>query len=337
MKKKFFVLIAVAVFCVFFAAQLSWAAKYTIRFSHTMSAKPDAQYHIWALKFKELAEEFSKGELEVKVFPGGQFGGQIAAGKKLQMGGIIEMMVGASNNLAALCSALDIFTLPYIFKDVPCGVVRVLHNRALREDISQETERRANFRIPAWTTAGMRNMMNSKHPILKPADLHDLRMRVAKNPILVDAYKAWGGNPISIANTETFSALQTGVADGNDGTASWAWNLKFYEVQKYYSITNHQMTPVVMIINSKFYRGLPENIRRAIDRAAVTSTVGYIDCWIINQHRSIVKGFEEKGMEMAYPDLEPFREGVRPVWDKYSDHVGGWDRINRVLDLQKDW
>jgi len=302
-----------------------------------MSAKPDAQYHIWALKFKDLAEELSNGELEVKVYPGSQFGGQIAAAKKLQMGGIIDMMVGASNNLAALCSSLDVYTLPYIFKTVPCGILRVLHDRALREEISRETEKKANFRIPAWTAAGMRNMMNSKHPILKPADLHDLRMRVAKNPILVDAYKAWGGNPISIANTETFSALQTKVADGNDGTAMWAWNLKFYEVQKYFAVTRHQMTPVVMIINNKFYNGLPERIQKAIDRAAITSTRAFIDCWIIDKQRTIVNAFKEKGMEITYPDLEPFREGVRPVWDKYSGHVGGWDRINRILDLQKDW
>ena len=263
-------------------------------------------------------------------------GSQIDVAKKVQIGSI-QMQVGAANNFAALYSGFDLFTLPFLFKNVECGVLNVLHNNALKEELSREAEKKANLSILAWSTAGMRNMMNSKYPILKPADLKDLRMRVARNPILMDAYKALGGNPISIANTETFSALQTGVADGNDGTASWAWNLKFYEVQKYLSVTNHQMTVIPLIINNKFYNGLPKNIRRAIRQAAFVATHGYIDCWIINFQNNIIKAFEEKGMEIAYPDLKPFREGVRPVWDKYADHVGGMKRIELVVELQKDW
>ena len=145
----------------------------------------------------------------------------MAAAKKLQLGSI-EMEICATNNLAPLYNGFDLFTLPFLIEKEECGIKKVLRNVDLRKQISIEAENKANIRLLAWTSGGMRNMMNSKHPILKPEDLKDLRMRVAKNPILLDTYKILGGNPIGIAAAETFSALQTKVVDGNDGTGQWA-------------------------------------------------------------------------------------------------------------------
>lgn len=334
MRKRLSMMFALVFFCVFFGSGISWAAQYTIKLAHIEAPTPDAQYQLWALKFKELAEEFSHGAIEVKIYPAGQLGSDIPVAKKVQMGAV-QMQIIANNNLAALCPIMDLFTLPFLFKSVPCGVLNVLHNDSLREDISKRTEK-ANIRILAWSTAGMRNIMNSKHPILKPSDLKDLRIRVAKNPILIDTYKALGGNPIGIAPSETFSALQTRVVDGNDGSAAWAWNSKFYEVQKYLSITRHQMTVTAMIINDKFYNALPAKMRQILRRAAIISTEAYVDPWIIKFQRDIIKRFAEKGLKISYPDLVPFRKAVRPVWDKYAKRVGGWKMINRVVDMQKD-
>lgn len=335
MKKKFFMMIAVVVYCVVFAAQMSWAAQYTIKFAHTLPPKKDSQYHIWALKFAEYLDKYTKGAVEVKILPGGQMGSQIVAAKKLQMN-FIQMQTAAANNLAALYPGFDLFTLPFLFKDLECGVLRVLQNEALREDISREAEEQANIRVLAFSASGLRYMMNNKHPILKPSDLKGLRMRVAKNPILLDTYKQLGGSPVGIAPTETYSALQTGVVDGHDGSPAWGWAMKFYEVQKYYSVTNHQLVTIPMIINNKFYESLPKDIQKAIRNAAFNSTWGFINSWHIDFIHNIIEKYKEKGVEIVYPDLKPFMKAVKPVWEKYADRVGGMKRIERALELQKD-
>ena len=334
MKRCFVILTLALCIAAFMNVQPAAAAQYTISFAHNLPPKDTSQYHVWFVKFKEYVERFSKGAIEMKEFPASQMGDDVVAAKKLQMNAI-QMQIVAANNLASFYSGFDLFTLPFIAKSLECGIINVLRDEELRKDVSREAEAKANIRVLAWSSSGMRNMMNSKHPIQKPDDLKGLRFRVAKNPILLDLYAALGGNAIGIASAETFSALQTKVVDGNDGSIGWAHGLKFYEVQKYYSITNHQMVTMALIINNKFYLGLPENIRKAIDQAAIIST-SLIDSWIMEKESVLIDDLAKRGMEVIYPDLEPFRSVAKSVWEKYADRVGGMKRIERVVELQKD-
>ena len=325
--------IVAIIFCTFSIADFSWAAQYKFKIAHNMPAKKDAVFHLWCLKFKQLTEKYTNGAVAFQVFPAYQLGSTMDMAKKLQMGAI-DFQIGPANNFAALYSGFDLFSLPFLMKSLECGFA-VMEDTALREELSREAEKKANIRILAYSTPGMRNMMNGKHPILKPADLKGLRMRVAKNPIFLDTYKSLGGDPIGIAPNEVFSALQTGVADGNDGGAAWAYAHKLYEVQKYYSITNHQLVVGALIVNNQLYQRLPAKIQAAINRAADESAF-YSRGWLLNFHDGLIKTFKEKGLQISYPNLEPFRKAVQPVWDKYADYVGGKQRIQKVLDLQKN-
>jgi len=329
MKPKMLIVfpIVLSVLLLFTATQVI-AARYTIRMAHVQPLKENV-FHIWTSKFKELAEKYTNGAVEVKELGGGQMGSDQVAGKKLQMGAI-EAQAVAVNNLAPLYPEFDIFTLPFLLKDF-AHAEKVLSSDVVKE-LSEGAAQKANLRMLGWTPSNFRNMTNSKHPILKPEDLKDLRMRVAKNPVMIDTYTALGGNPIGMAPTELFSALQTKVVDGQDGGAHWAYALKVYEVQKYLSVTNHQCAVAVLAMNNKFFTGLPKEVQQQLEKAAYESTI-YITGWARGVNGDIVDRYKEKGMKIDYPDLKPFVEKVKPVWEKNAKRVGGMERIQKVYNM----
>jgi len=317
----------------FFFTQTSGAAETTLKFAHNMPPKDNALYHRYFLKFEELAKKYANGSVKFREFPSSQLGSDQQAAKKLQLGAI-DMMIIASNNLAQLYGGFDLFTLPFLFKNMGCGIDHVLTNDALLQDISSGAQKKANIRVLAFAFAGMRNIMNSKKPILKPADLKGVRMRVAKNKILLSTYAALGSDAIGIASKETYGALQTGVVDGHDGGTPWAYAHKLHEVQKYISITGHQMVVLSVIINNRAFEKLPKKAQKGIARAAREAAKVNMN-WAKDNEQKTYGLFEKSGLKFSYPDLKPFQEAVKPVWGKFAERVGGWERIKRVQNLQK--
>ncbi|MGY9001813.1 MAG: TRAP transporter substrate-binding protein [Rhodospirillales bacterium] len=317
----------------FFFPQTSVSAETIIKFSHNMPPKKTATYHRYFLKFQELANKYTNNAVTLREFPAAQMGSDQKAAKKLQLG-TIEMMAVASNNLAQLYGGFDLFTLPFIFKNLACATDHVLTDKGLLNDISSGAQKKANIRVLAFGVGGMRNMMNSKKPILTPADLKGVRMRVAKNPIQLDTYKALGADAIGIAAKETYSALQTRVVDGHDGGSSWAYSHKLHEVQKYISITGHQVVVVSVIMNNKAFNKLSKKVQVGLTRAAQEAATDNMN-YMKNNESTIMGHFRKAGLKFSEPDLAPFRSAVKDVWGKYADRVGGWDRINRVQELQK--
>lgn len=315
-----------------FIAQPTLAAS-TFKFAHNMPPKKNASYHLLYLKFEELAKKYTGGEVTFREFPSAQLGSDQKAAKKLQLG-TIEMMAVASNNIAKFYGGFDLFTLPFLFKSLECGIDHVLTDDGLLNDISAGAQKKANMRVLAFGVGGMRNIMNSKKPILKPADLKGVRMRVAKNPIQLDTYKALGADAIGIAAKETYGSLQTRVVDGHDGGSSWAFAHKLYEVQKYISITGHQMVVYSVIVNNKSFEKLSKKSQDGIARAAREAATENM-AWMKGNEGKIIDHFVKSGLKLSRPDLTPFQTAVKPVWDKYAKRVGGWDRINKVQALQK--
>ena len=179
-------------------AQAGNADPITIKFAHNSPVRMDASFHRYFVKFSTLAEKYTNGKVKFQEFPASQMGSDGAAAKKLQLG-LIQMMDLASNNIANLYSGFDLFTLPFLINGMDCGVDHVLTDPSCCMRFRKAREKKANIHVLAFEIGGMRNMMNSKHPIMSPADLKGLRMRVAKNPILLDTYKALGADVIGVA------------------------------------------------------------------------------------------------------------------------------------------
>ncbi len=307
------------------------AAKYVMRFAHNNPPKPQLLYQATALTMRKNLQVYSKGDIDIQIFPSSQLGKDRVAAKKVQLGSV-QMQLVASNNITAFDRRLDIFTLPFMFSSFK-GAAKVF-NSDIGKTIGENFRKKSGIRVLGFVATGFRNMMNSKHSIMKPTDLGDLRMRIAKNPIMVETYKSLGGSTIGMAPTELFSALSTRTVDGHDGGSSWAWAMKLYEVQKYLSITRHQLVAGALIMNDKYYENLPGAMRKAVLLAA-RDTIAWANAYAEEAEKDIMKGFAEKGLTVSTPDLKPFRKAVRPVHQKFADKVGGIDLINRILKMQE--
>lgn len=307
------------------------AAKYVMKFAHNSPPKPELLYQGTALVFKTLLQIYSRGEADIEIFPSSQLGDDGVAAKKVQLGSIHVQLV-ASNNISTFDRRYDIYTLPFLFGSFK-GAAKVF-NGPVGERIAENFRQKSGVRVLGNIATGFRNITNSKHPILKPADLKGLRIRIAKNPIMVATYEAMGGSTIGMAPSEAFSALSTKTVDGQDGGSAWAWAQKFYEVQKYLSITRHQLVAGSLIINDKYFSGLPKNIQDAVLKAARES-IDWANAYAEAEEENIVKGFAAKGLKVDRPGLKPFREAVKPVYAKFAGPLGGMDLINKILDAQK--
>jgi len=213
------------------------------------------------------------------------------------------------------------------------GAAKVF-NSEIGKTIGENFRKKSGIRVLGFIATGFRNMMNSKHPILKPSDLGDLRMRIAKNPIMVATYESLGGSTIGMSPTELFSALATKTVDGHDGGSSWSWAQKHYEVQKYLSITRHQLVAGAFIMNDKYFQGLSKKNQQAVLKAA-TDAINWANAYAEENEKEIMKGFARKGLKVVTPDIAPFRKAVKVVHKKFADQVGGMDLINRILAMQK--
>jgi len=307
------------------------AAKYVMKFAHNNPPKPDLLYHGTALVFQTFLKVYTKGEADVQIFPSSQLGRDAVAAKKVQLGSI-QLQIVASNNISAFDRRMDILTLPFMFSSFK-GAEKVF-NSEVGKGIAEGFRQKSGIRVLGFIATGFRNMTNSKHPILKPADLGNLRMRIAKNPIMVETYKALGGSTIGMAPTEVFSALSTKTVDGQDGGSSWAWAMKFYEVQKYLSLTRHQMVAGAFIINDKYFGSLPKPMQAAVLRAA-KDAIAWANDYAEKNEEEIIKGFAAKGLKVDTPNLKPFQKAVQPVHKMFADKVGGMDLINKILAMQQ--
>lgn len=211
-----------------FVSTASFAATYNIKLAHNLPATQASLLHQAALKFKAELEKESAGQATIQIFPATQLGSDVSVAKKVQSGAV-EMEIITANKLGAFYPAIDLYSLPFLMNDFDAAA-RVF-TTAVHKAVVDEMEKQSGLKAVAFVAQGFRNITNSKHPINRPEDLRDLKIRVPKNKIELALFKALGANPVNIAGSELFSALQQGVADGQDGAAAWAFAKKVYEVQ----------------------------------------------------------------------------------------------------------
>ena len=185
-------------------------------------------------KFVELFEAEDGWQAQgIKMFLNGQLGSEQDTVNDAAIG-TLDFSVLAINNITPFSPTVGVLTLPYVILSLDEAVK--LTQGDVGKELTENTIRDAGVRIIGWTYAGYRVLSNSKKPIKTMEDLEGVVVRVPKNEIMIDTYNSWGNNPTPMAWSETFTALQQGVVDGQDNPYLTIHSMKFYEVQKY--ITN---------------------------------------------------------------------------------------------------
>jgi C4-dicarboxylate-binding protein DctP len=232
-----------------------------IKFSHVVAENtPKGQ---GALKFKELAEARTKGRVKVEVYPNSQLFKDGEEMQMLQLGNV-QMLAPSVSKFGPLgVRAFEVFDLPFIFDDE-----KDLHNVTqgrIGQQLFKMLESKGITGLAYWDN-GFKQMSSNK-PLRTPADFRGQKIRIQSSKVLDGQMRALGATPQVMAFSEVYQALQTGVVDGQENTWSNIYTQRFYEVQKYITVSNHGVIQYAVIVNKKFWDGLPADIRATLDGA----------------------------------------------------------------------
>lgn len=282
----------------------------TIRLPHTTAV--GSHFDVGATKFAELLAEKSGGELQVRVFPGGQLGEETEVIQGVQ-NGIIQMTFIGHDPLAQFASITTLLSLPYLFND---------HQHAFRVldgpvgDAIEEQLASKNLLVLGWGNNGARVYTNSRRPIEAPEDMAGLKLRSPENPVNLAITRAMGGTPLAMPYGEVYTALQQGTIDGQENAVINIYPARLQEVQKYMSMTHHLLSFTVLVVNRQFFESLSPELQEAM-QAAADEALAYQHQHVENVTAEMIAEMEADGVQVNWPDLEPFREATRSVHDEY--------------------
>lgn len=302
------------------------AANVVIKLGHI--AEPTHPYGKGGDYFAKLVAEKSGGEIEVKVFPNSQLGGQKDLIEGLVFGSVDMALVGTAA-LGQFQPQISLFDLPFLFDDRP-HAYRSLDTVGM--EIGKALEPRG-IKLLGYMENGIRHMTNNVRPIKTPADMKDLKIRVQTNKIHIEMIKALGASPTPMDLSELYSAMQQGTVDGQENPSAHIYTKRFYEVQKYASLTAHAYAPEPVLISMITWKKLTPKQQKIIQDAANESIAWQrkISEDEDNDYWNKIKATGK--MEVISVDRKLFQEATKPVIAMFAKTVGE-DNIKKVDALR---
>ena len=330
-KRKWFFAGLVFCFSVTLGLSPTWAASNTYNIKYATASPPGSFHVAFAEKFKELAENYSNGKLNIKVYIGGQLGSEQDNVQACSTN-MIQMATMAVNNVTPFAPEVGFMTLPYMFPQI--DDVYKLFRHPFMDELNNQIVATANIRAVSWLVGGYRVLTNGKKEVLDPSDLKGLTIRVPKNPIMIETYKAWGINPVPMAWTELFNALQQGVVDGQDNPHGINMAAKFFEVQKYITDIHYILWTGPCIISETFFQKLPDNLKQALVKAA-KEAAEYEWKWAAEEDQKALQVCLDHGMKFSKPanNEKEWIEKGRSVWPKFYEKVGGKETVDKIQTI----
>ena len=291
------------------------AAATDIKLAHVVNEN-DA-FHVCALKFKEVVEAESGGELTVSIYPNAQLGDERNLLESMRMG-VVDSAIITSGPIMNFMPKFGVFDLPFLFS-TPEQAYRVLDGEIGKKMLEEMAQH--GWKGLAYGERGFRNLTNSKHPVSTPEDMKGLKIRLMQNPVYVDSFRALGANAVPMAWTEALTALQQGAIDGQENPLNVIVSFNLFESQKYLAITRHAYAPNVIMMSMKTWEKLSPELQSIVQDAAVKAAEAN-RTYDNEKEAEWLQFLKDKGMEVTTPDTAAFREAVKPVYEKYEEEFG---------------
>ena len=296
-------------------------------FKIALGGPESGSQYFMASQFSEELESLTNGKYSTDLFVNSQLGTEQSTVNDAAMG-LLDFSVVAINNITPFSPTSGLFTLPYIFNNED-DVMKVLKSDAT-QSVVDNTVRDAGVRIVGWSLSGFRYLTNSKREIKTLDDLQGLVIRVPKNEIMIDTYRAWGINPTPMAWSEVFTALQQKVVDGQDLSVIDIEKSKFYEVQNYLSRLHYNFLLEPLIMSESIFQSQPKEVQSAILKAGKLATEESFK-FLQREEESAIESLKTQGMKITSLDESEWREKVvKNVWPNYYETIG-LDNINKAL------
>jgi tripartite ATP-independent transporter DctP family solute receptor len=271
-------------------------------------------------EFERIVESKLPGKYDVQVYANAQLGDDVRATEAVRMG-TLEMVATSASPLTGLVNEYNIFDLPFIITsekgadavydgDVGAKLAALLEPKGIK--------------LLAYYENGFRQLTNSAHEVKSPSDLKGLKIRTMQNPIHLAAWKALGANPTPMPFSEVFTAMQQKTIDGQENPIPTIYLSKFYEVQKFVTLSGHVYGPHILLINKKLFDSFPAADQKIILEAAQESAK-FQRALNRKMNAEQVEELKKAGMTVTAltPDqVKAFQDAVKPVYDEWIPKIG---------------
>src|SRR5689334_4690781 len=290
-----------------------------IKFSHVVA--PDTPKGKGAERFKQLAEDRTKGRVKVEIYPNSLLFKDGEEMEALQLGSVQILAPSLAKFGPLGVRDFEVFDLPYIFDNY--DELHKVTEGKVGKDLFKKLESKGIVGLAYWDN-GFKDMSANK-PIRMPGDYKGLKMRIQSSKVLGDEMKALGAIPQVMAFSEVYQALQTGVVDGTENPPSNFYTQKMQEVQKYLALTNHGYLGYAVIANKKFWDGLPADIRSALDSAMKDATK-YANDIAKKENDDAIEAVKKSGkteiISLTDAEKAAMKKALAPVHKENESRVG---------------
>jgi C4-dicarboxylate-binding protein DctP len=323
--RKYMIVVAAAVAAMLASGAAMAQAPIVIKFSHVVAN--DTPKGKGALKFKELAEQYTNGKVKVEVYPNSALYKDKEEIEALQLGSV-QMLAPSTAKFAPLgAKEFEALDLPWLFKD------EAAYSKAMKGPVGKylfkKLESKGITGLAYWDNGF--HMVSANRPLLNPSDFQGLKVRISGSKIADRYFRDVGAIPQIMAFSEVYQALQTGVVDGCENTPSNYWTQKFYEVQKDITVSYHAHLQYAVIVNTKFWNGLPADIRGQLEKAMDEAT-DYTNSIASKENADALEDIKKSGKTT----LHYLTDAQKAAWQKAMAPTYKWaeGRVGKeVLDL----
>jgi len=324
--------VAVAATALFGAALLLVAvpasAQVEIKLGHV--GEPGSLFQVSADEFAKRANAKLAGKAKVVTFGSSQLGSDKEMIQKLKLG-TLDMAL-PSTVMSSEVDLFGVFEMPYLVRD------RAHMGRIEKElfwpKLAPEADKKGLLVLAVWEN-GYRHITNSKRPIKVPADLKGIKLRVPEGKWRLKMFQAYGANPSPMKFSELFTALQTGVMDGEENPFTQIYSAKLQEVQKYLSLSAHVYTPAYLIVGKSHWNSLPADVRRVLEETA-KETQAFVYDYATKDDTALLAKLKQSGMQVNDVDQDAFVAASKPIYEEFGKEVpGAKEVIDRAVALRQ--
>ncbi|HEX2567337.1 MAG TPA: TRAP transporter substrate-binding protein [Burkholderiales bacterium] len=282
-------------------------------------------------EFAKRANDKLAGKYKIVTYGSSQLGGDKELLQKLKLGTL--EFAEPSTVMSSEADIFGVFEMPYLVKDREH--MKRIEKELFWSKMEPAVEKKGLKILAVWEN-GFRHITNNKHPIVTPADLQGIKLRVPEGKWRVKMFQAYGANPSPMKYSEVFTALQTGVMDGQENPFAQIFSAKFYEVQKYLSLTGHVYSPAYLAVGLKKWNSLPADVRKTLE-----STAKDVQAWVYEKAAKdddiLLEKMKASGsIQINNANKDAFIAASKPVYDEFAKEVpGAKEIIDRAIALGK--
>ncbi|MCX8004975.1 MAG: TRAP transporter substrate-binding protein [Burkholderiaceae bacterium] len=306
----------------------SAVAQTEIKFGHV--GEPGSLFAASAEEFARRANARLGDKARVVVYGSSQLGGDKELLQKLKLGTVDIAL--PSTVMSSEADLFGVFEMPYLVKDREH--MKRIEREIFWSRLAPEAEKKGLKIIAVWEN-GYRHITNNRRPINAPEDLKGIKLRVPEGKWRVKMFQTYGANPSPMKFSEVFTALQTGVMDGQENPFTQIYSAKLHEVQKFLSLTGHVYTPAYVTVGAKKWASLPADVRKILEDTA-KETQAFVYEKAARDDEELLAKIRAAGVTVNTPNKDAFIAASRPVYEEFAKEVAGAKEvIDRAIALGK--